>query len=587
MLNFSVVLIARNESETLPRLIKSLADFKQRGGEIVLVDTGSTDGTPDIARTLGCNVTEVGDRFRVTIDEATAKKINETFLRGNEPQLVTAGDTLFDYSTARNFAASLASNDVIATPDCDEVYTKFDIDKIEEKIREGVEQLEYNFVFAHDIDGNEAIKFLHCKFYDRRKLKWTNIVHEVLTGEAKREFLGEDIIKLEHWQNEKTNRSGYLKGLAYDCLLNSDNDRNAHYFARELMYTGRFASAIAQFERHIEMKKWPTERSQSMVHMAECYLLLGNDQDAIGWLSLAFDLEPNRREPLMKLAEFYYKKNSPIQAAAYATAALQIPKGNYYANYQPYYENLPHEILYWAYWQLGKRDDSLFHYNICCEYKPFDSRYLHDMRFYFKLPKLSFIIPTLGRSEGLARCLESIKRLNYPEDRIEVLAQEDEPRIGVPKRVKELAAKATGDWIVYASNDIEFTPDSIMSAFITAKHNNKLFMAFNTGNVSEDRGNICEHFMLHSSLLKQLNGEIFDTEFNHVGVDNLLWAKMEKLNYAMRCERAKVIHHHFSTNTAPYDEVYAKAWNEESVKHDRELLQKKLRELSLKPFNEI
>lgn len=587
MPNFSVVLIARNEVETLPRLIASLKEFRERGGEIVLVDTGSTDGTADFARSVGCKVEEVGDRFRVTIDEKTAQEINEKFIRGNEAKIVEAGDTLFDYSAARNFAATLASNDVIATPDCDEVYTKFDIDTIEQKIKDGVEQLEYNFVFAHDADGNEAIKFLHCKFYDRRKLKWVNIVHEVLAGEARREFLGEDVIKLEHWQNQKTNRSGYLKGLAFDVLKNPNNDRNVHYFARELMYTGRFRSAIVQFERHIEMKKWPTERSQSMVHMAECYLLLGNEQDAVGWLSLAFDLEPNRREPLMKLAELYYKKNSPIQAAAYATAALQIPRGNYYANYQPYYENLPHEILYWAYWQMNRKEDSLFHFNICCEYKPFEPKYLHDMRFYSQLPKISFVLPTLGRSEGLARCLESIKKLNYPEDKIEVLVQEDEPRMGVPKRVKELVAKATGDWIVYASNDIEFAPESIMNAFITAKHNKKLFMAFNTGNILPDNGNICEHFMIHKSLVEKLKGEIFDTDFNHVGVDNLLWAKMEKLNHAMRCERAKVNHYHFSTNTANFDETYGLGWRDESVMRDRELLKRKLEELSLKPFNEI
>lgn len=587
MLNFSVVLIARNEAETLPRLISSLKEFKERGGEVVLVDTGSTDGTPELARGLGCQVTEVGDRFRVTIDEETAKKINENFVRNEDSKIVEAGDTLFDYSAARNFAATLASNDVIATPDCDEVYTKFDIDTIEQKIKDGVEQLEYNFVFAHDADGNEAIKFLHCKFYDRRKLKWVNIVHEVLEGDAKREFLGEDVIKLEHWQNQKTNRSGYLKGLAYDVLNNPDNDRNRHYFARELMYTGRFISAIAQFEEHIIMQKWPTERSQSMVHMGECYAILGNEQNAIMWWSIAFDLEPNRREPLMKLAELYYKKNSPIQAAAYATAALQIPRGNYYANYQPYYENLPHEILYWAYWQMNRKEDSLFHFNICCEYKPFEPKYLHDMRFYSQLPKVSFVIPTLGRSEGLARCVESIKKLNYPEDKVEILVQEDEPRMGVPKRVKELVAKATGDWIVYASNDIEFAPESIMNAFITAKHNKKLFMAFNTGKILPDNGNICEHFMIHKSLIEKLKGEIFDTDFNHVGVDNLLWAKMGKLNHAMRCDRAKVTHYHFSTNTANFDKTYGLGWHDESVARDRELLKKKLEELSFKPFNEI
>ena len=77
---FSIVFIARNEAKTLPNAIKSLKEFMDRGGDVNLVDTGSTDGTPDLARSLGCRVKEVGDIFRHTIDEETAKAINEKFI---------------------------------------------------------------------------------------------------------------------------------------------------------------------------------------------------------------------------------------------------------------------------------------------------------------------------------------------------------------------------------------------------------------------------------------------------------------------------------------------------------------------------
>src|SRR6267142_1639782 len=73
--------------------------------------------------------------------------------------------------------------------------------------------------------------------------------------------LPESQIKLEHWQNQETNRSGYLTGLALDCFLNPDNDRNSHYFARDLMWSGRYRSAIREFDRHIAMNKWEAERA--------------------------------------------------------------------------------------------------------------------------------------------------------------------------------------------------------------------------------------------------------------------------------------------------------------------------------------
>ena len=143
---FSIVLIAKNEEKTIPKLISSLCEFKKRKGEIILVDTGSTDSTVKIAKQLGCNVIEVGERFVTNIDEELGKKINQKFIVNEDPLIIKESIKIFNYSDARNFAASLASNDFVAMPDCDEEYTKLDIDEINKKIEEGTRQFEYNFV---------------------------------------------------------------------------------------------------------------------------------------------------------------------------------------------------------------------------------------------------------------------------------------------------------------------------------------------------------------------------------------------------------------------------------------------------------
>lgn len=196
------------------------------------------------------------------------------------------------------------------------------------------------------------------------------------------------------------------------------------------------------------------------------------------------------------------------------------------------------------------------------------------------LPSISIIIPTLGREEGLQRCLDSINDLNYPEDLIETIILEDKPRIGVPKRLKEGVEKSDGEWIVYASNDIKFFPSSILKSILSAKQNEKDFVSFNTGIVSEDEGNICEHFMIKRTLIDSIGGEIFDTDFHHVGVDNLLWAKLKKIGQNFRCEEAIVEHFHWSKTGEEMDDVYKIAWNEERVREDRELLKTKLEELN-------
>lgn len=382
---FSIVLIAKNETRSLPKCIASLKDFTDRGGEVILCDTGSTDGTAEMARSLGCIVTEVGEKFITTIDEATATALNERFVVEGEEPLVKVGGRLFDFAAARNFATSLASNDMICTLDADEAYSVLDIDKINSLIDEGYDQFEYQFVFAHDGYGRPAIQFVQSKFFNRAKIKWTGIVHETLSGEGRRMLLGQDIIYLEHWQLPGgEHRSNYLLGLGLDCLQNQEKDRQSHYFARELMWHGHPKSALVEFKRHINMNRWPAERAQSMIYMGDCYGMLNNPELQVEWYNKAFYADPNRREALIKLARFYKANNNPKMVIIYAEAATNIAWTDYYANDKAMYEQEPHELLYWAYGWTGDIAKAQKHILICLDYLRDHPTYLRDSKFYFE-----------------------------------------------------------------------------------------------------------------------------------------------------------------------------------------------------------
>jgi glycosyltransferase involved in cell wall biosynthesis len=578
MLNFSFALIMRNESKTLPRLITSLKEYQDRGGKIVVLDTGSTDGSPQIARDLGCEVHEVGERFLLTIDATTAKAINKKFVIGNEKPVIAAGDRQFDYSAARNFIAQHAHTDFIFTPDCDEIWTKFDIDKVQQVIASGVEQLEYNFVFSHDKYGNELIKFKHCKAYDRRKLHWRGIIHEVLSGTAKCEILGEEFLKLEHWQNQETQRGHYLRGLAVDCYQHPNSDRNSHYFGRELMFTGRYRSAIQELKRHVGMRAWLQERAQSLIFIGDCYGYLNSQTKEnlqlkqIDYYHQAFHLDSSRREALIKLARYYEFKDWQA-AACYAAAAMEITWNGFYGNDMSHYTNLPHEILYRAKGWTGDIAGARKHMGKALAYQPLNSMYLRDYRYYFDLPEVCIIIPHIDgtREEGLERVLKSIENLNYPQDKISThVVPGDET---VPQKVNEAANLVEYKWLVYGADDIEFTPDSLILAVMQGVD----LVAFNTGELLPDAGNICEHFLINKEAFRDEDGtiEIFSEEFNHVGVDNWLWQKTER---KMRLQQAVVHHYHFSRG-GQMDDVYARGWDSEKVAQDRETLAAKLESL--------
>lgn len=388
---FSIVLICKNEANTLPKLFASLREFLSRGGEVCLLDTGSTDDTVNIAEAYGAKVTSVGEKFIEVLDNDTAEGINARFIAGVEPKIVSAGNRLFNFAAARNYVSSLATNDFIVTMDGDEAYSRLNIDKLNHLISEGYEQFEYQFVYAHDHSGNPAVQFVQSKAFDRRKMKWSGVVHEVLSGDAKRIYIDQSDILLEHWQEPgKDHRGNYLVGLALDCYQNPDKDRQSFYFARELMYTGRYRSAIMEFERHQKFNGWDAERAQGKTFIGDCYGYLGDRERQIEWYLKSFNSFSKRREPLLRLAHVFKEINNPHAVAAYANAALALPYVDFYANNMVEYRELPHELLYWACGHIGDVEAAKWHLMRCLDYAPLNPKFLHDTRYYFEYPS-SFV----------------------------------------------------------------------------------------------------------------------------------------------------------------------------------------------------
>ena len=75
--------------------------------------------------------------------------------------------------------------------------------------------------------------------------------------------------------------------------------------------------------------------------------------------------------------------------------------------------------------------------------------------------------------------------------------------MGVATRVWEGYNKASGDYICFAADDIEFTFDSMILAVWDSITKDKRLVAFETG-VRNTLGYICEHFIIKKSLVEEL-----------------------------------------------------------------------------------
>ena len=343
-INFSISLITKDSAKTLPRLLDSLKEFFLKGGEVCVLDTGSTDNTVEIARQYDCVVNEAGSEFVETFE----------------------GITYFNFSKARNRADFFASNDMILSLDSDEVVTNLDIGLIENLINRGFNKFEHIQIFTHDSEGGPDIQFIQSKFYNRRKFHWENRVHEMLVGEGKKYRLSEKVLRIDHWQNTETNRTGYIKGLSVDCKLNPTNDRNCHYYARELFYAGRGDEALKEFERHLSMKLPPKEfdttptHMESMIFIGNIYGISGDLAKELEWYEKARQEDPTHRNVIVRIAQFYKWHNNKEMAKKYADEASKFEWDEKYGVSRKHFLDEVSEIQRWASKGIPKRIISMW-----------------------------------------------------------------------------------------------------------------------------------------------------------------------------------------------------------------------------------
>jgi glycosyltransferase involved in cell wall biosynthesis len=171
-MKLSVAIIAKNEEKTLPKLLESIREVD----DIVLVDTGSTDKTIEIAKSYGVRVFE--KKFDIIINKKLKEKIFE--ITGKE---VNVGDKVFDFASARNWISKQAKHDMIFMPDCDEI-VEWNLQEVEKFLDDRYDKVSYKYTFSFDANGKPIIEFNHSKLYNRKRVNWHRTVHEVLIPET-------------------------------------------------------------------------------------------------------------------------------------------------------------------------------------------------------------------------------------------------------------------------------------------------------------------------------------------------------------------------------------------------------------------
>ncbi|EHJ01490.1 glycosyl transferase family 2 [Clostridium sp. DL-VIII] len=179
----SLCMIVKDEEENLKKCLSKLTTIVD---EIIIVDTGSADNTKDIAKVFTDKIYDF-------------KWCN-------------------DFSKARNFSVSKASNDWILVLDADEFVIDFDKKYIEEFIKSHLNEKRVGRInrinAIEDLNGNKKYREKINRLFNRKYFYYEGIIHEQIIALDSEDYETESLnVTVEHigYTEEILNKTDKLK----------------------------------------------------------------------------------------------------------------------------------------------------------------------------------------------------------------------------------------------------------------------------------------------------------------------------------------------------------------------------------------
>lgn len=267
-MKLSAVLIVKNEKDHINDVLSSLAGVD----EIIVVDTGSTDNTVELAR---------GFTDKVFTDYVW-----------ND-----------DFSEARNHALSKATGDWVISIDGDEVLEEGGVEKIRKIIEAATpEQLHFSVEMTAKVNGQKHN--LPRIIRNDGSVSWFGAAHETLTPVQKN--VTDVVITYGYSTAHQLDPERMLRILAKVCNSDAATPRDLYYYAREYWYRRDYPQALRLFREYISIATWMPEKTDAMLYEARCLFYLQKGDEAREVMKELVYLNPMFKEALLFMAELHF-----------------------------------------------------------------------------------------------------------------------------------------------------------------------------------------------------------------------------------------------------------------------------------------
>lgn len=336
MISISLCMIVKDEEQTLERCLESVKNIPD---EIVIVDTGSTDKTIEIAQKY--------------TDKIYGVKWEE------------------DFAKARNFSFAQATKEYIMWMDADDLIEEEQNSRIiilKQTLHAAIDVVLMKYHTDVDSSGRAGLAYYRERLIKNNKeMKWVEPIHEII--DLKGNIMCSDIY-ITHRGSSK-NRERNLR--IYENYLRQGNILTARgrlYYARELYENGYYKEAKQRFLQIIEEEENQQDCINACLMSTYCNKVL--EEENVEVLYKSFKYASPRKDICCEIAYYFLGKEVYEKAMFWFQTVLELPEIDNGINpiEQDYIDYLPHLGLSRCYRKLRNIEKARYHNEEAGKAKP-------------------------------------------------------------------------------------------------------------------------------------------------------------------------------------------------------------------------
>lgn len=349
-ITISLCMIVKNEEATIERCLRSVEGIPD---EIIIIDTGSTDKTKEIA-----------SRFTDKVYDF---------------------EWIHDFAAARNYAFSKATQEYILWLDADDVFLPKDREdflQLKSSISREVDVVSMPYYLMFNEHGKVTSQLRRNRLVKREKnYRWIGPVHEYLEvyGNSYNSNIAVSHKPLSHdaGRNIYIYEQRQLKGEQF-------TPRDLYYFANELKDHALYNRAIEYYQKFLATNQgWVEDNIGACAKLADCFYYLKDVENQLKYIYTSFKYGVPRADFCCRLG-FYHLNNNQLDQAIfwYKTATqLEIPADSWGLTNVDCQTWLPHLQLCVCYSRAGKNNLAYQHNEMAGVFMPDDPRILYNRNY--------------------------------------------------------------------------------------------------------------------------------------------------------------------------------------------------------------